>query len=78
MEEQSILVTTTTDPEFMPAIKKSSAIITDIGGLLSHAAISAREIGIPCIVGTENATKILKNGDLVEVDTEEGNITIIK
>ncbi len=72
MEEKSILVTTTTDPEFMPAIKKSSAIITDIGGLLSHAAISAREINIPCIVGTENATKILKSGDMIEVDIESG------
>jgi pyruvate,water dikinase len=74
MEEKSILVTTTTDPEFMPAIKKSSAIITDIGGLLSHAAISAREINVPCIVGTENATKILKSGDIIEVDIENGLI----
>ena len=78
MEEKSILVTTTTDPEFIPAIKKSSAIITDIGGLLSHAAISARELNIPCIVGTENATKILKNGDVIEVDIENGLIKKLK
>ena len=74
MKEGSILVTTTTDPEFIPALKKAKAVITDIGGLLSHAAISARELGIPCIVGTEQATKILKNGDIVEVDTEKGTV----
>ncbi len=74
MEEGTILVTTLTDPEFMPALKKASAVVTDIAGLLSHAAISARELNIPCIVGAENATKILKTGDKIEIDTENGLI----
>ena len=58
----------------MPALKKASAVITDIGGLLSHAAISARELNIPCIVGVENATKILKTGDKIEIDIKNGSI----
>ena len=78
MKEGAILVTTTTDTEFMPALKKASAVIADIGGLLSHAAISARELNIPCIVGTENATKILKDGDLVEVDADKGVVRILE
>ncbi len=77
MKEGTILVTTTTDPEFLPALKKAKAVITDIGGLLSHAAISARELGIPCIIGTEQATKILKDGDLVEVDANNGVVKIL-
>jgi len=78
MQKGAILVTTTTDPEFMPAIKKSTAIVTDIGGLLSHAAISARELDVPCIVGTENATKLLKSGDQIEVDTTTGVVRILQ
>ncbi|MEX1014084.1 MAG: PEP-utilizing enzyme [Candidatus Paceibacterota bacterium] len=78
MNEGDILVTTITDPEFMPAIKKAGAIVTDIGGLLSHAAISARELDKICIVGTESATKALKNGDKVEVNADEGIVKIIE
>lgn len=78
MAEGSILVTTITDPEFMPALKKASAIVTDIGGLLSHAAITARELDVPCIVGTEYATELLNNGDMVEVDTNTGQIRILQ
>lgn len=74
MEPGDILITTTTDPEFMPALKKAGAVVTDIGGFLSHAAISARELGIPCVVGTERATKVFKTGELLEVDTEKGEI----
>jgi phosphoenolpyruvate synthase/pyruvate phosphate dikinase len=78
MPDGAILVTTTTDPEFMPAIKKSSAIITDIGGLLSHAAISARELDVPCIVGTEYATKVLESGDMIELDTATGVVKMLE
>ncbi|MDP2642192.1 MAG: PEP-utilizing enzyme [bacterium] len=78
MEEGDVLVAETTSPELMPACKKAGAIITDQGGLLSHAAIVSRELNIPCIVGTGNATEIFKNGDLVEVDAENGIVTILK
>ena len=74
MHKGDILVAETTAPELIIACKKAAAIVTDIGGLLSHAAIVSREFGIPCIVGTENATKVFKDGDIVEVDavTEKG------
>lgn len=67
-----ILVTGMTRPEFMPLIRKASGIITDVGGTLCHAAIIARELSKPCVVGTAVATKVLKDGDLVEVDAEKG------
>ena len=73
-----ILVTAMTTPEFVPLIKKSSAIITDVGGITCHAAIVAREMKKPCIVGTKIATQILKDGDLVEVDANNGIIKILK
>lgn len=67
-----ILVTSQTTPEFAPAMKKAVAIITDEGGITSHAAIVSRELRIPCIIGTHHATRILKTGDRVEVDAEKG------
>lgn len=73
-----ILVTTMTTPEFIFVMKKAAAIVTDTGGLTSHAAIVSRELGVPCIVGTKIATQVLKDGDLVEVDAEKGVVRIIK
>ncbi|MFA6279070.1 MAG: phosphoenolpyruvate synthase [Candidatus Paceibacterota bacterium] len=64
-----ILVTTMTDPDWEPIMKMASAIITDQGGRTSHAAIVSRELGLPAIVGAGNATKVLKTGTLVTVDT---------
>jgi len=58
----------------IPILEKSSAIVTDEGGITSHAAISAREFGIPCIVGTHGATKFFQDGDTVEVDADQGVI----
>lgn len=78
MREGDILVACMTQPEFLPAMKKASAVITDEGGLTCHAAIVARELGIPCIIGTKNATKVLKDGDVVEVDAGLGIIRIVK
>jgi len=78
VEKGDILVTGMTLPDYVPAMKKSAAIITDEGGLTCHAAIISRELGIPCIVGTKIATEVLKDGDLVEVDADEGLIKIIK
>ncbi len=77
MQKGDILVAETTAPELMTAIKKAGAIVTDMGGLMSHAAIVSREFGIPCIVGTRNASKILKDGDMIEVDADSGAIKII-
>ncbi len=67
-----ILVAPMTSPEYIFAMKKARAIITDAGGLTSHAAIVSRELGIPCIVGTKIATKVLKDEDLVKVDVKNG------
>lgn len=73
-----VLVSPMTDPYYVSAMTKAGAIITDEGGILSHAAIISRELGIPCVIGTKHATKILKDGDLVEVDANEGVVKIIK
>ncbi len=67
-----VLVTKKTDPDWEPIMKKASAIITDQGGRTCHAAIIAREMGIPAIVGCDNATKIIKNGQEVTVSCSEG------
>ena len=72
MEGGEILVTEMTTPDFVPAMKKAAAIVTDTGGMTSHAAIVSREIGVPCIVGTQEATKILKEGTTVSVDGTHG------
>ncbi|MBW2982503.1 hypothetical protein KY343_06495 [Candidatus Woesearchaeota archaeon] len=73
-----ILVANTTHPNYLPAMQKAAAFITNEGGIASHAAIVSREMKKPCIVGTKIATKVLKTGDLVEVDAEKGIIKKIK
>lgn len=78
MRGGNILVTHMTTPEFIPIFKKASAIITDEGGITCHAAIISRELKVPCIVGTKIATQVFKDGDLVEVDANEGIVSIIK
>ena len=67
-----------TRPEFVPLLKQASAIITDEGGITSHAAIVSRELKIPCIIGTKVATKVLKDGDKVEVNANHGVVRIIE
>jgi phosphohistidine swiveling domain-containing protein len=67
-----ILVTNQTTPEFLPAMKKASAIVTEQGGITSHAAIVSRELKKPCIIGTKIATTALKDNEIVEVDAERG------
>ncbi len=67
-----ILVTKMTDPDWVPIMKIASAIVTDEGGKTAHAAIVSRELGIPCIVGTKTATKILKTGQYITVDCTQG------
>ncbi len=78
IESGDVLVARQTTPDLLGAMKKSVAIITDEGGLLCHAAIVSRELKLPCIVGIKNATKILKDGDLVEVDANKGIVKILK
>jgi pyruvate,water dikinase len=67
-----------TSPEYVFVMKKASAVLTDTGGLTSHAAIVSRELGVLCIVGTKVATHVLKDGDMVEVDAEKGMVTILR
>ncbi len=72
LEQGDILVTSMTSPDFVPAMKKAGAIVTDHGGSTSHAAIVSRELGIPCIVGTNDATKKLLEGMEITVDAVRG------
>jgi phosphohistidine swiveling domain-containing protein len=74
VKKDEILVTTMTRPEFVPAMKKAAAVVTDEGGLTCHAAIVSRELGIPCVIGTKMATRVLKDGDLVEVNANHGMV----
>lgn len=73
----AVLVSEMTTPDLVPLMQKAVAIVTDNGGILSHAAIVARELGKPCIVGTGNATKKLKDGDTVVVDTTQGEVRLV-
>ncbi|RLG44606.1 MAG: phosphoenolpyruvate synthase, partial [Thermoproteota archaeon] len=72
LKEKDILVTTMTNPDWVPYMKKASAIVTDEGGMTCHAAIVSRELGIPCIVGTKNATEVLRDGAEYTVDAKSG------
>ena len=74
IKEGDILVTETTTPDFVPAMKRAVAIITNHGGRTCHAAIVSRELGIPCIVGTNDATDVLKKGQVVTIDGSTGVI----
>lgn len=77
-EEGEILVTYMTTIEFIPLFKKTIAVVTDEGGMSSHAAIISREFKLPCIVGTKVATRIVQTGDLIEVDADKGIVRILK
>ncbi len=72
MVKGDILVTDMTDPNFVPFMKIASAVVTDKGGVTSHAAIVSREFGIPCIVGTETATKVMETGKQYTIDSRNG------
>ncbi len=78
LQEGEILVTTMTSPEFVPSMKRASAIITNEGGILCHAAIMSRELRKPCVIGTKTATDVIKTGDLIEVDANNGIVKILK
>lgn len=74
VKKGDVLVTVMTNPDFVPAMKRAVAIVTDLGGRTSHAAIVSREMGIACVVGTGHATKVLKDGLIVTVDGQKGHI----
>jgi len=76
-QKGEVLVTEITDPDWEPIMKIASAIVTNKGGRTSHAAIVSRELGIPCIVGTNNATRLLKNKEVVTIDCSSGNEGIV-
>ena len=78
VKKGNIMVTYMTSPNFLPAMKLAAAFVTDEGGLTCHAAIVAREMKKPCIIGTKIATKVLKDGMTVEVDANRGIVRIIK
>ncbi|MEK7202046.1 MAG: phosphoenolpyruvate synthase [Patescibacteria group bacterium] len=72
--EGDVLVTEMTSPDYVPAMRRACAIVTDTGGRTSHASIVSRELGIPCVVGTGNATNALKTGQVVTVDGASGKV----
>ena len=74
MKDGEILVTRMTSPDWVPIMRRAAAIVTDAGGMTSHAAIVARELGLPCIVGARGATKTLTTGMLVTVDGRSGTV----
>lgn len=78
VKKGNILVTLMTTPDYIMAMNRSAAIITNDGGITCHAAVISRELGIPCIIGTKFATRILKDGDQVEVDADQGIIKVLK
>lgn len=78
LEPGEILVTYGTDFDFMNAIVKSSGIITEEGGILSHASVISRELHKPCIIAFKGITKVINNGDLIEIDAAKGKVTLIE
>ncbi len=74
IKKGGLLVASFTTPAYTPFLLCASGVITDIGGMLSHAAIVSRELGIPCVVGTKEATKKLKDGMEVTIDGKKGAI----
>jgi phosphohistidine swiveling domain-containing protein len=77
IKEGDILVAPTTAPSFIMAMKKASAFVTDEGGITSHAAITSREMKKPCIIGTKIATRVLEDGDKIEVNADKGIVKIL-
>jgi len=74
--EGDIIVTAMTTPDMVPAMQRAGGIVTDEGGLTSHAAIVSREVGVPAVTGTENATTELEDGDLIEINGERGTVSV--
>jgi phosphohistidine swiveling domain-containing protein len=78
VKKGEIIVTPMTSPDFTFAIRRCSAIVTDEGGITSHAAVISREFGLPCVIGTKIATRAIHDGDTIEVDANKGVVRILK
>lgn len=78
LEPGEILVCRTTDPSWASLMMVASALVIDIGGAISHGAIVARELGIPCVIGTRTGTRILRTGDRIRVDGERGLVEVLE
>jgi pyruvate,water dikinase len=78
VEDGEVLVTPTTDPSWASIMFVSAALVVDIGGTLSHAAVVARELGIPCVVNTRNGSRVLRTGDRVRVDGAAGTVEVLE
>jgi pyruvate,water dikinase len=77
LKEGEILVATTTSPSWAPAFTKIAGAVTDVGGAMCHAAIVCREYGLPTVVGTGRGTSVIKTGDVIRIDGDEGTVTIV-
>jgi pyruvate,water dikinase len=77
LDEGDILVCETTDPSWVTLFLVAGAVVTDYGGLLSHGPIVARELGIPCVCGTEIGSRRIRDGQLVRVDGDAGRVEIL-
>jgi pyruvate,water dikinase len=73
-----ILVAPTTSPTWAPAFQIIKGVVVDVGGIFSHAAIVAREYGIPAVIGTGMGTKVIKTGDIIKVDGDSGVVSIVE
>lgn len=78
MGNESVLVTGKTTPTMTPLLLSAAAVVTDLGGIVSHAAVVARELGIPCVVGCGDATERIPVGALVRVDGDRGIVEVLK
>ena len=78
VKKGDIMISVVTMVDYLPAMKNASAIVTEVGSLTCHAAVVSREFGVPCVVSFKNATKIFKDGDMVEVDADKGVVRKIK
>ncbi len=74
LRDGDVLVAAMTSPDWVPAIRRAAALVTDGGGMTCHAAIVSRELGVPCVVGTRNATTVLRDGETVTVDAKRGEV----
>jgi phosphoenolpyruvate synthase/pyruvate phosphate dikinase len=77
LEEGDILVTTFTDPSWTPLFVSIKGLVTEVGGLMTHGAVIAREYGLPAVVGVENATKLIKDGQRIRVNGTDGYVEIV-
>jgi rifampicin phosphotransferase len=78
MDKGDILVTPYTDPAWTPLFPLAAGLVTEVGGLMTHGAVVAREYGIPAVVGVDNATSKIKDGQIIRIDGTQGIVTIIE